>query len=65
MAPYNGVAQHLVTDPERNLNWVFGVGNPPQTWMSGLIYMVLLMLAYPLLVYIPTHFMLKAVFDER
>jgi hypothetical protein len=56
---------YLATDPERNLNWVFGIGNPPQTWVSGSLYIVLLMLAYPLLVFIPTHFMLKAVFNAR
>ena len=56
---------YLATDPERNLNWVFGIGNPPQTWMSGHLYLVLLMLAYSLLVIVPTHFMLKAVFNGR
>ncbi len=56
---------YLSTDQERNLNWVFGIGNPPQTWVSGPLYMVLLMLAYPLLVLIPTHFILKAVFNRR
>jgi hypothetical protein len=55
---------YLVTDQERNLNWVFGLGNPPQTWVSGPIYLMLLMFAYPLLVFIPTHFMLKSVFNR-
>lgn len=54
---------YLATDPARNLNWVFGIGNPPQTWVSGVLYLVLLMLAYPLLVFVPTHFMLKAIFS--
>ena len=53
------------TDPERNINWVYGIGNPPQTWVSGDVYLVLLMLAYPILVLIPGHFMLKAVFNGR
>lgn len=56
---------YLVTDPERNLNWVFGIGNPPQTWVSGHLYLVLLMFAYLLLVFIPAHFILKAVFNGR
>ena len=56
---------YLATDPERNLNWVFGIGNPPQTWMSGHLYLVLLMIAYPLLIFIPTHFILKAAFNGR
>jgi len=53
---------YLATDPERNLNWVFGIGDPPQTWVSGPLYLVLLMCAYPLFALIPAHFMLKAVF---
>ena len=56
---------YLATDPERNLNWVFGIGNPPQTGVSGPLYLVLLMGAYPLLVLIPTHFILKTVFNRR
>jgi len=56
---------YLATDPERNLNWVFGIGNPPQTWVSGPVYLVLLMLAFPLLVFMPTHFILKTVFSGR
>ncbi|NOR40526.1 MAG: membrane-associated protein [Gammaproteobacteria bacterium] len=56
---------YLATDPDRNLNWVFGIGNPPQTWVSGPLYLVLLMCAYPLLVLIPTHFILKSVFNGR
>jgi hypothetical protein len=56
---------YLATDPERNLNWVFGIGSPPQTWVSGHLYVVLLMCAYALLVLIPTHFILKSVFNGR
>jgi hypothetical protein len=56
---------YLATDPDRNLNWVFGIGNPPQTWVSGPVYLVLLMGAYPLLVLMPTHFVLKAFFKGR
>jgi hypothetical protein len=58
-------ACYLATDAERNLNWVFGIGNPPQTWVSGPLYLALLMCAYPLLVLTPTHFVLKAVFKGR
>ena len=56
---------YLATDPERNLNWVFGIGNPPQTWVSGPVYLLLLMGAYPLLVLMPTHFVLKSLFEGR
>ena len=53
---------YLVTDPASNINWVFGIGNPPQTWVSEHMYLVFLMLAFPLLVFVPTHYMLKTVF---
>ena len=56
---------YLATDPERNLNWVFGIGNPPQTWVPGPVYLLLLMGAYPLLVLMPTHFVLKSLFEGR
>ena len=56
---------YLATDPERNLNWVFGAGNLAQTCLPGSLYLVLLMLAYPLLIFIPAHFMLKALFNAR
>jgi hypothetical protein len=56
---------YFTTDPERNLNWVFGLGDPPQTWVSGPLYLALLMCAYPLLVFMPTHFILKSVFRGR
>lgn len=56
---------YLLTDPEKNLNWVIGIGNPPQTWVPGSLYLVLLMFAFPLLVFIPTHFILKTVFIGR
>ena len=56
---------YLATDPERNLNWVFGIGNPPQTWVSGPLYLVLLMGLYPLLAAMPAHFILKSVFNKR
>jgi len=56
---------YLATDPERNLNWVFGLGSPPQTWVPAPLNLMLLMSAYPLLVLVPTHFVLKAVFSGR
>ena len=58
-------ACYLLTDPERNINWVFGVGNPPRTLVSEPLYLVLLMLAFPLLVFVPTHFMLRKIFNEH
>jgi len=46
---------YFFTDPERNINGVFGLGAEPQTMMSGGAYLLLIMLLYPLLLSLPTH----------
>jgi hypothetical protein len=52
---------YLVSDPSENINWVFGLGGAPQRWMPPLAYLALLMVGFPLLVYLPTHLLLEAV----
>jgi hypothetical protein len=56
---------YLFTDPARNINWVFGFGVEPQTWMPGPVYLLLLMAAFPILVYLPTHCLLARFFPAR
>lgn len=51
------------TSPPENINWVFGPGKP-QTMMPPLIYLFLMMIALPLLVYLPTHLILKKFFER-
>jgi hypothetical protein len=53
---------YAVTDPEKNINWVFGLGHPPRRWFSPRIYLLVLMLGFAILVYVPTHLLLRAVF---
>jgi hypothetical protein len=53
---------YALTDPARNINWVFGLGHPPRRWFSPRVYLLVLMLAFPLIVYAPTHFLLRAIF---
>ena len=53
---------YLVTEPAKNVNWVFGPGNRPQHRIPPLAYLLLLMLAFPAAVYLPTHLLLRAVF---
>ncbi|MDH3419525.1 MAG: membrane-associated protein [Gammaproteobacteria bacterium] len=55
-------ATYLFTDPAANINWVRGFGREPQTWMAAPVYLVLLMIAIPLVVYLPTHLLLKWLF---
>lgn len=50
---------YLITDPSANINWVFGFGNEPQTWMPGPQYLALLMVMIPLGFYLPTHLLLS------
>ena len=51
-----------VVGPEKNINWTFGPGHTPQTWMHPLLYLSLLMIAYPLVVHVPTHLVLRRLF---
>jgi hypothetical protein len=53
---------YLVTDPAKNVNWVFGPGGRPQRRLPPLAYLALLMVAFPVAVYLPTHLLLDAVF---
>ncbi len=53
---------YALTDPEDNINWVYGPLDKPQTRVPPLVYLALLMLVLALLVYLPTHLLLGAVF---
>jgi len=53
---------YRLTDPRLNINGVFGPGIEPQTRLPAPAYLCLVMVAWPLLVYLPTHVLLKAVF---
>ena len=55
-------ASYLFTEPAKNINWVYGIREIPQTWMPEIIYLLLLMVLFPLLIFWPTHVLLKAVF---
>jgi hypothetical protein len=56
-------ASYPVSDPEANINWVFGPSGV-QTWMPESLYLLTLMAGFPLLVYLPTHFVLGRVFGR-
>jgi hypothetical protein len=48
-------------DPKvENLNWVFGWTAKPQTRIPPLAYLGLMMVAFPLLIFLPTHLLLEA-----
>lgn len=58
---------YLLTDPARNINWVFGWSGQPQAWLPTPLYLTGLMLLLPLCVYLPTHLALQKAFarDQR
>ena len=48
-----------LTDPKENVNWVFGPGGRPQKRLPPLLYLGLLLIGFPALVYLPTHLLLQ------
>ena len=45
----------LLTDPERNINWTRKPFNQTQDLLPEGLYVIVLMLAWPLLLYVPVH----------
>jgi hypothetical protein len=44
---------------------VYGPGNEPQKRLHPLIYLGLVMIFFPVAIFLPTHFMLKLFFYEK
>lgn len=51
-----------LTTPEENVNWVYGFGARPQKRIPPLAYLLLLMIGFLVLIYLPTHLLLQALF---
>lgn len=51
-----------LTDPKTNVNWVRGMFGAAQQRIHPIAYLALLMLGFPLAVYLPTHLALSALF---
>lgn len=49
----------LVTSPDDNINWVFGLADGQQEVLPPLVYLALLMAAFPLAIYLPSHLLFK------
>jgi hypothetical protein len=45
----------LVSSPEWNINWVWGLFGKPQTLVHPWVYLFLCVVFYPVVVYVPTH----------
>jgi hypothetical protein len=55
---------YFLTKRTDNVNWVYGVSGGTQKWMPAPLYLVLLMIAFPLALYLPTHLVLKRLFNQ-
>ena len=53
---------YLLTEPSENVNWVYGFGDQPQRWIPARFYVLFLMALFPLIIYLPSHVLLKALF---
>jgi hypothetical protein len=46
-----------------NVNWSYGFGEKPQTWMPARLFVLVMALAFPVVIYVPTDFLLWKLFD--
>ena len=53
---------YWLTKPEENVNWVHGFNSRPQKRVHPVFYLGLLMIGFPVLIYLPTHFLLVTLF---
>jgi len=53
---------YLVSNAQENVNWVYGFGQNPQRILPALLFVVLLMLLFPLVVYLPSHLLFIRIF---
>jgi len=58
------ILSYTLTNPSENINWVFGPGSTPQRRFSPLVYVTLVIVSFPLLVYVPTHLALVRLFPN-
>jgi hypothetical protein len=56
------VLSYGLTEPEKNINWVFGPGSAPQHSIPPLLYFGIELVAIPILVFVPMHFLLRHMF---
>jgi hypothetical protein len=53
---------YVVSNRQENVNWVYGFGHNPQRILPGPLFVILLMLLFPLIVYLPTHLFFARIF---
>jgi len=53
---------YFVSNPHENVNWVYGFGENPQKALPAPLFVLVLMLLFPLVVYLPTHLVFTRIF---
>lgn len=53
------VGAWLFTEPYRNVNWVWQPFGVEQVWMPDALWVLVLIVAYPLVLYFPGHYLLQ------
>lgn len=54
---------YLVNNARENVNWVYGFGQNPQRVLPAPLFVILLMLLFPLAVYLPSHILFARIFQ--
>ena len=55
---------YWLTEPAENINFVYGFNSEPQPWLPGPVYLLLLMILIPIVIYSPSHFLLNRLFAK-
>jgi hypothetical protein len=53
---------YLASNPRENVNWVYGFGENPQRVLPPPLFVIVLMVLFPLAVYLPTHLLFARIF---
>jgi hypothetical protein len=56
---------YFVSNPRENVNWVYGFGEKQQTTLPAPLFVLCLMLAFPIVVYLPMHLLLSRIFGTK
>ena len=53
---------YLVSNAKENVNWVYGLGENPRRILPAPLFVIVLMLLFPFVVYLPTHLVFARIF---
>ncbi|MEJ8756995.1 membrane-associated protein [Pontibacter sp. H259] len=54
---------YFFTNPKENINWVFGPGDNPQQKLPRWLYFILMLVFFPVAIFLPSHFLLIWLFN--